>query len=161
MSEPSKVLQEPHTRSWQQALSLGFVGLALGLVVAFAVIFWQTRQVAPLADVFLSARTPLLQFRAEKGAWPADFDLGAPPEPVLAYPYGPVRSAMQKAGPAGRWKFEAGAPGGAAVSFQPSSWSEEVRRVLVSVDRRLDDGDPSAGLFRVGADRATFTLKAD
>lgn len=161
MSDPAKVLQEPHTRSWQQALSLGFVGLVFGLIVAFAVIFWQSRQVAPLSEVFMAARTPLLQHRAEKGAWPQDFDLATPPEALLAYAYGPARSAVLKAGLSGRWRFEAGAAGGAAVSFLPASWNADVRRVLVSVDGRLDDGDPDEGLFRVGPDRATFTLKAD
>jgi len=160
MSDPIKVLQEPHTRSWQQALSLGIVGLVFGLIIAFAVIFWHSQQVVPLADVFLSARAPLLQHRSEKGAWPQDFDLSSPPEALLAYAYGPVRSAVLKAGVSGRWRFESGASG-AAVAFIPSEWSEEARRVLVSVDGRLDDGDPASGQFRVGADRATFTLKAD
>lgn len=161
MSEPIKVLQEPHSRSWQRALSLGLLGLLFGLGVAFALIFWQSRQVAPLAEVFVAARVPILQHHAEKGGLPPDFDLSSPPEALAAYAYGPVRSALLKVGIAGRWKFEASAAGGAAVAFVPSDWSEDVRRVLVSVDGRLDDGDPSAGRFRVGADRAVFTLKAD
>ncbi len=156
MSEPAKFLQEPPTRSWQHAFSLGLVGLALGLVAAFALIFWHARQIEPLTEAFLALRTPLLQHHAEKGVWPQDCDLSAPPEALLAYAYGPARSAIMKSGVPGRWQFASG-----AATFIPAAWSPELRRVLVGVDGRLDDGDPESGKFRVGEDRATFTLKAD
>ncbi len=162
MSEPLKVLQAPPSRSWQHALSMGFIGLALGLLVAGAVIFWKHRLVAPIYEAFLAVPTPILQHRSEKGAWPADFDLANPPEAVGAYGYGPVRGAVAKTGVPGAWRFQnRGAEGRPAVVFLPASFDPETVRVLQSVDERLDDGDPASGRFRVDAGRASFTLKAD
>ncbi len=158
MSEPLKILQAPPSRSWQHALSLGIVGALLGFGAAFAFIFWNGRLIAPVADAFVAARAPILQHRAEKGAWPQDFDLVSPPEALLGYAYLPARNALNKTGVKGAWRFQAGT---ASLSFAPAEWDEDVRRVLVSVDARIDDGDPDTGLFRVSADRASLTLRAD
>ncbi|MGA0132959.1 MAG: hypothetical protein ACO3ND_01210 [Opitutales bacterium] len=162
MSEPLKVLQAPPSRSYQHAAGLGFVGLVLGLVVATGIIFWQYRLVTPVSEAFLVAQTPIMQHRSEKGIWPADFDLTLPPEAVGLYGYGPARAAVMKAGVPGVWRFmNRGAEGGPAIVFTPASWDEDVRRLLESVDDRVDDGRPDSGRFRLGAGRASFTLRAD
>ncbi len=153
------MIQAPYNASWQHGMGLGFVGLVIGLLAGGALIIWQHRHVAPLSEAFLAAQTPILQYQAEKGAWPEDFDLLTPPESVGVYGYGPVRAAVMKLKLPGKWSFTSrGAEGLPALVFLPESVDADSARIIQAMDLEIDDGDLSAGRCRLADGRVSFTL---
>jgi hypothetical protein len=60
-------------------------GLSLGLLIAFGFILRDHFQADSMALVYRDARAPLIQYRLEKGAWPAKFDFRVPPADLAAW----------------------------------------------------------------------------
>jgi hypothetical protein len=75
-----------------------------------------------------------------------------------------VQPALDKASVNGTWTFTPDGPAGKgvpAVVFTPSTPDASTQRILLVVDGRLDDGEPTKGLFRVSETAAAFTVKAE
>lgn len=160
---PPKILQAPTSPLWYHVTIYAVLGLALGLGVAFFLVSKDTLAADGVTEVFRAARTPLLQHRAEKGAWPEDFDLAKAPEPVAAAGFraavGPV---LEKCAVPGAWRFTTSGPAGKGkptLVFTPAEGGASARRVLAAVDARLDDGQPATGKFRFDDQAGAFTLK--
>jgi hypothetical protein len=139
--------------------------LALGLLIAFGFVLRDHFQADGMTLVYREARAPLIQYRLEKGAWPAKFDFRVPPADLAAFGFTKVvQPALDKAPVNGSWSFtpdSATGKGIPAVVFTPSTPDASSQRILLVVDDRLDDGDAAKGLFRVSETEAAFTLKAE
>jgi hypothetical protein len=160
---PPKILQAPTSPLWYHVTVYAVLGVALGLGGAFFIVSKDTLVADGVTEVFRAARTPLLQYRAEKGAWPEDFDLAKVPASVEAFGFqaavGPVR---EKCAVAGEWRFTTSGPAGKGkptLVFTPAEAGASAQRVLGAVDARLDDGQPTTGKFRHGESAGVLTLK--
>jgi hypothetical protein len=160
---PPQILQAPASPLWYHATLYATLGLALGLGYAFFVVGKDTLAADGVTTVCRAARAPLLLYRAEKGAWPEDFDLAKPPAAVDAYGFrAAVAPHLEKCAVAGAWRFTTALPaaqGKPTLVFTPAEAGSSTRRVLGAVDARLDDGQPAAGRFRYDDQAAAFTLK--
>ena len=155
-----KILQAPSSPLWYHVTVCGVLGLVLALVFAFVLAGKDTLAAEGVATVFRAARPALLQYRAEKGSWPADFDFGQAPE--VLQPYGfraATQPALEKCGVAGAWRFTAAGKGKPALVFTPAEAGGSAQRVLAAVDAQLDDGQPAAGKFRTDGPAGVLTLR--
>ena len=133
---------------------------ALALVGAFVLTGKDTLAAEGVSTVFRAARAPLLQYRAEKGAWPADFELAQPPETLQPYGFRATTVApLEKCGVAGTWRFTAAGKGKPALVFTPAEADGSSQRVLAAVDAQLDDGQVAAGKFRSDGQAGVLTLR--
>jgi len=156
------VLRPPATSVAQAAAKLGLGGAAVGLTLALAVIVMDHQRANSVAPVFALARNVVLQYQAESGAWPKDFDVARPGEQFADYRLTSLTEALDRCAIPGRWAFVAKAAGGApAIVFTPAEPGAGVRRTLGVVDGWIDDGDEDAGEMRVGPAGASLTLKAE
>jgi hypothetical protein len=164
-SNAPKVLLAPSSPLWYRALMTALGGAVLGLLIAFGFVLRDHFQADVMTQAFRDARTPLIQYRLEKGAWPAKFDFRAPPADLVAFGFTKsVQPLLDKATVNGAWTFVADGPGGKgvpAIVFTPSVPDAASHRILLVVDGRLDDGDGAKGGFRVTETEAAFTLKAE
>ncbi len=162
-SNVPKVLQAPTSPLWYHAMMWSLGGLALGLIIAFTCVLLDHFKADSMTLVYREARAPLIQYRLEKGAWPAKFDFRVPPAELAAFGFTKaVEPALDKASLNGGWSFEqdtALGKGVPAIVFTPSSPDLATHRILLVVDSRLDDGEPTKGRFRVTKTAAAFTLK--
>lgn len=162
-SNVPKVLIAPTSPLWYHAMMWSIGGLVLGLIIAFALVLLDHFKVDGMTLVYREARAPLIQYRLEKGAWPAKFDFRVPPAELAAFGFTKVvQPALDKASLNGIWSFEqdsALGKGVPAIVFTPSSPDLSSQRILLVVDSRLDDGEPAKGRFRVTETAAAFTLK--
>jgi hypothetical protein len=157
---PPKILQAPTSPLWYHVTVCAVLGLGLALVFAFVLAGKDTMAAEGVTGVFRAARLPLLQYRAEKGAWPADFDLAQPPEALQAYGFRAATQApLEKCGVAGAWRFTAAGKGKPALVFTPAEAGGSAQRVLAAVDAQLDDGQPAAGKFRSDGLAGALTLR--
>jgi hypothetical protein len=160
---PPKILQAPTSPLWYHVTIYAVLGLALGLGVAFFLVSKDTLAADGVTEVFRGARGPLLQYRAEKGAWPEDFDLAKAPAPVAAFGFSAaVGPLLEKNTVPGAWRFTTSGPAGKdkpSLVFTPAEPGDSARRVLTAVDARLDDGKAAAGKFRFDDQAGVFTLK--
>lgn len=164
-SNVPKVLIAPSSPLWYHALMAALVAAVLGLLVAFGFVLRDHFQADAVTQAYRVARAPLIQYRLEKGAWPAKFDFRAPPPDVAAFGFAAaVQPSLDKVAVTGTWTFTPDGPGGKgvpAVVFAPSAPDAASHRTLLVVDGRLDDGDAAKGGFRVTETEAAFTLKAE
>jgi hypothetical protein len=164
-SNVPKVLLAPTSPLWYHALMTALGGVVLGLLIAFGFVLRDHFQADAMTHAFRVARAPLIQYRLEKGAWPAKFDFRAPPADLTAFGFAAnVQPALDKATVNGAWTFSPDGPGGKgvpAIVFTPSVPDSSSHRILLVVDGRLDDGDGAKGGFRVTETEAAFTLKAE
>lgn len=72
------ILLAPTSPLWYHAAMWAVGGLTLGLLIAFGFILRDHFQADSMALVYRDARSPLIQYRLEKGAWPAKFDFRVP-----------------------------------------------------------------------------------
>jgi 4-hydroxy-tetrahydrodipicolinate reductase len=108
---PPKILQAPTSPLWYHATVYAALGLALGLGYAFLVVSKDTLAADGVTEVYRAARASLLHYRAEKGAWPEDFDLAKAPEAVAAYGFrGAVAPLLEKCAVPGAWRFTTALP---------------------------------------------------
>jgi len=160
-----KILQAPASPLWYHVTLYAVLGLALGLGVAFFLVGKDTLAADGVTEVFRAARPALLQYRAEKGAWPEDFDLAKPPAPLADAGFrAAVAPRLEKCAVPGVWRFTTTGPaskGKPTLVFTPAEAGASARRVLAAVDARLDDGQPDAGKFRFDDQAGAFTLKAE
>lgn len=160
-----KILLAPTSPLWYHATVWAVGGLTLGLLVAFGFILRDHFQADSMVLVYRDARAPLIQYRLEKGAWPAKFDFRVPPADLAAFGFAKVvQPALDKASVNGTWSFTPDSPAGKgipAVVFAASTPDTSSLRILLVVDGRLDDGDGAKGIFRVSETEAAFTLKAE
>jgi hypothetical protein len=160
-----QVLLAPASPLWYHAMMCALGGLILGLLIAFGFVLRDHFQADGMTLVYREARAPLIQYRLEKGAWPAKFDFRVPPADLAAFGFTKVvQPALDKASVNGTWTFTPDGPAGKgvpAVVFTPSSPDASTQRILLVVDGRLDDGEPTKGLFRVSETAAAFTVKAE
>ncbi len=164
-SNVPQVLIAPTSPLWYHALMTAVVGLVLGLLIAFGFVLRDHFQADGMTAAFREVRAPLIQYRLEKGAWPAKFDFRAPPADLVAFGFSKIaQPAVDKATLVGSWTFttdSAAGKGVPAVVFTPSTFDASARRILEVVDGRVDDGEPTKGGFRVTDAEAAFTLKAE
>lgn len=160
-----QILLAPASPLWYHAMMWAIGGLALGLLIAFGFVLRDHFQADGMTHVYREARAPLIQYRLEKGAWPAKFDFRVPPADLAAFGFTKVvQPALDKAPVNGSWSFTPDSPAGKgipAVVFTPSTPDASSQRILLVVDDRLDDGDGAKGLFRVSETEAAFTLKSE
>ncbi len=160
-----QILLAPASPLWYHAMMWAIGGLSLGLLIAFGFVLRDHFQADGMTLVFREARAPLIQYRLEKGAWPAKFDFRAPPADLVAFGFTKVvQPALDKAPVNGSWNFTPDGPAGKgvpAVVFAPYTPDASSQRIMLVVDDRLDDGDGAKGLFRISETEAAFTLKAE
>jgi len=160
-----KILLAPTSPLWYHAMMCSIGGLTLGLLIAFGFVLRDHFQADSMALVYREARAPLIQYRLEKGAWPAKFDFRVPPADLATFGFTKaVQPALDKASVNGSWSFTPDSPAGKgipAVVFAASTPDASSQRILLVVDGRLDDGDGAKGVFRVSETEAAFTLKAE
>jgi len=157
---PPKILQAPTSPLWYHVTVCAVLGFLLALVFAFVLTSKDTLAAERVTAVFRAARAPLLKYRVEKGAWPADFDLARPPVGLQAYDFQTATQApLEKCGVAGSWRFTAAGKGKPALVFTPAETGGPARRVLAAVDAQLDDGRPAAGRFRSDGQDGILTLR--
>lgn len=116
-----------------------------------------------VAAVCRAARVPLLQHRAEKGAWPEDFDFTKAPESIQGYGFAAaVQPSVAKCTAVGTWRFTTNGPAGKgkpALVFTAAEPGDGTLRLLTAVDAQLDDGRTTAGKFRADDQAGVFTLR--
>ncbi len=157
---PPKILQAPTSPLWYHVTVCAVLGLALALVGAFVLTSKDTLAAEGVSTVFRAARAPLLQYRAEKGAWPADFDFAQAPESLQPYGFAAATAApLGKCGVAGAWRFTAAGKGKPALVFVPGEAGGSATRILAAVDAQLDDGQVAAGKFRSDGQAGVLTLR--
>jgi len=160
-----QILLAPASPLWYHAMMWAIGGLSLGLLIAFGFVLRDHFQADGMTLVFREARAPLIQYRLEKGAWPAKFDFRAPPADLVAFGFTKVvQPALDKAPVNGSWNFTPDGPAGKgvpAVVFAPYTPDASSQRIMLVVDDRLDDGDGAKGLFRISETEAAFTLKSE
>jgi len=164
-SNVPKVLLAPTSPLWYHAMMTAVGGIVVGLLIAFGFVVRDHFQADAVTQAFRATRAPLIQYRLEKGAWPAKFDFRAPPADLASFGFAAaVQPAVDKVALNGAWTFVTDGPAGKgvpAVVFTPTSPDASTRRILEVVDGRLDDGEPAKGGFRVTETEAAFTLKAE
>ncbi len=158
-----KILQPPSSPLWYHLTMMAVVGLVLGLIVCFGFVLKDHLQAEVYTDIFRAARTPLVQYKSEKNAWPADFDLRNPPPEVRAYGISQaLNPLLEKISGSGSWRFTVKTVDGIqgpAIVFKPNEMDVSMRRILGVVDTRVDDGDPALGKFRFNDQAGGLTLK--
>lgn len=157
---PPKILQAPTSPLWYHITVCAVLGLALALVGALVLTGKDALAAEGVSAVFRAARAPLQQYRAEKGAWPGDFELAQPPETLQPYGFRATTMApLEKCGVAGSWRFTAAGKGKPALVFTPAEAGGSSQRVLAAVDAQLDDGQVAAGKFRSDGQAGVLTLR--
>ncbi len=157
---PPQILQAPTSPLWYHVTICAILGLALALAGAFVLAGKDTLAAEGVTAVFRAARLPLLQYRAEKGAWPADFDFAQPPEVLQPYGFAAATAApLGKCGVPGAWRFTAAGKGKPALVFVPAETGGSTSRTLAAVDAQLDDGQVAAGKFRSDGQAGVLTLR--
>ena len=164
-AEPSPsaaILRAPAQPLWLAVAKRLGLGLGFGLLVALVFVVLDHRKANSVVDVCVEARSVLMYYRAEKDAWPKDFDLAAPGEPFAGFKLGALAAAVARCEVPGRWTFEAkSAAGFPAVVFTPAEPGRSYARVFAVADGWLDDGRADAGELRVGETAAYFRLSAE
>jgi hypothetical protein len=163
-ANPSRtpILRPPATTVRAAAVKFGLVGAGIGLTLALAFIVVDQRKADTAAPVFSSARNIILFYQAEKGSWPADFDLASPGEQFAGFKLQSLTEALAGCEIAGKWSFAArSAEGRPAIVFTPAETGASHQRTFGLIDERLDDGEPATGDFRVRPDAALLRLTAE
>jgi hypothetical protein len=163
-ANPSRtpILRPPATTARAEGVKFGLIGLGLGLTIALVFIMIDQRKASVAAPVFSRARTILLFYQAEKGAWPKDFDLAAPGEQFAGFKLQSLTEALAGCELPGKWSFVARtAEGWPAIVFTPAETGASHERIFGVVDDWLDDGKPEAGELRVRPDAALLRLTAE
>jgi hypothetical protein len=156
------ILRPPATTVAEAATKFGLIGVAIGLTFALAFVVVDHHQANSVAPVFAQARTIVLHYHAENGAWPQDFDLAQPGAPFAGYRLTPLAEALANCDLPGRWAFVAKGPEGVpAVVFTPVEAGRRFQRTLGVVDGWIDDGEPLTGEMRVGAASASLRLSGE
>ncbi len=152
-------LRPPAESRLRAGVKIGLVGLGLGLFGAALFIIPHQRPAAAVTKIFVEAQAVALTARFDRGGWPPDGDpAGLSDEPRARR----LRGLIAECPLAGAWRFESGkAPDGPAIVFTPAERGPAYERCLRLVDVWLDDGDPAAGDFVVGPDRARHRLSAE
>jgi hypothetical protein len=152
----------PSTPLWFHVLKWAFVGALTFILWFFYTLLQDYLKSSSVADAYRRSSIPLIQYRLEQRHWPEDFDLTKPPEGLNRYDFS---KAWEKASGdltvAGTWRFvQSGAEGKAAITFEPKG-VQDAQTFLVALDKRLDDGRPETGRFRVKAGVGSFTLPVE
>jgi hypothetical protein len=155
------ILRPPATTVAQAATKLGLFGAAIGLTFALAFVVVDHHNANSVAPVFAHARTIVLQYHAENGAWPKDFDVAQPGEAFAGYRLTPLTEALAHCDLPGRWAFVAKGADGAAIVFTPAEPGRRFERTLGVVDGWIDDGEALTGEMRVRADAASLRLSGE
>jgi hypothetical protein len=156
------ILRPPATTVAQAATKLGLFGAAIGLTFALAFVVVDHHRANSVAPVFSQARTIVLQYHAENGAWPKDFDVTQPGPDFAGYRLAPLAEALGRCELPGRWAFVAKGPDGApALVFTPAEPGRRYERTLGAVDGWIDDGEALTGEMRVRADAASLRLSGE
>ena len=152
-------LRPPAESRLRVGLKLGVVGLTLGLLLAALFIIPHQRPANHVLKVFSEARAALLTQRFEHAAWPADGELVAGLSETRARRLGVLIAECPLEG---AWRLEGTkSPSGPAIVFTPAEPGVAFERCLRLVDEWIDDGEPAAGEFRFGPDRAQLRLSAE
>jgi Type II secretory pathway, pseudopilin PulG len=101
------------------------------------------------------AAQALETYAMEKGDWPPDGGGGWPP-PVMDYLPPPARWHLPTP-VGGHWGWARGVDG-AEAALQISGYTGGLARGL-ALDRRIDDGDLTAGIFRGTSDKLLYILQ--
>lgn len=101
------------------------------------------------------AANALETYAIEKGEWPPDGD-GGFPAPMMDYLPPPARWHLPTP-VGGRWSWARGADG-ADAALQISGYTGGIDRGR-ELDRLIDDGDLTAGVFRGTADQLVYILQ--
>ncbi len=158
-----KILQAPTSPLWYHVTISAVLGLALAFGYAFFVASKDSLKAETVAAVCRAARVPLLQHRAEKGAWPEDFDFSKAPESIQGYGFAAaVQPSVAKCTAVGTWRFTTNGPAGKgkpALVFTAAEPGAGTLRLLTAVDAQLDDGRTTSGKFRADDQAGVFTLR--
>lgn len=158
-SEPKApdILVAPSTPLWYHCLRWALLGGFLAFLAAFASTLFAHRRAVPLAAAYRAIAEPILQHRLEQRTWPERFAFAAPSEAIQRYNFS---EAWDKLVPglelAGEWSFQPETQAGLSrgvILFRPAD-ADLARPTLLSVDQRLDDGQPGSGKFRLRPDGA-------
>lgn len=149
---------------WYRITATMLSALFLAFLISLGLVIRDHLKVEPLTNVYRQCQKPLIQYRLERGTWPADFNFSNPSPELNSYGFSAaVKKSLADSEIEGQWKFTLSkSPFGAAkptIIFQPAQPDVFSRRVLIIVDERLDDGVPETGNFRVTDDLAAFKLK--
>ena len=156
------ILRPPATTVAQAATKFGLFGVAIGLTIALGFVVADHQKANSVAPVFAQARTIVMQFHAENGVWPKDFDVAHPGEAFAGYRLAPLAEALGRCDLPGRWAFQAKGPdGAAAIVFTPAEPGRRYERTLGVVDRWIDDGEALTGELRVRRDAAALSLSGE
>lgn len=135
------------------------VGAGLVFLWVFFVVVRDYLKAPAPAEAFRAAAVPLAQHRLEQRAWPEDFDFSKPPASLQRYDFAQVwEKASADITVPGVWRFvRVGAEGKPAVQFEPSA-EVDAAVFFSAIDKRIDDGKPDRGRFRVNGRVGSFTL---
>ncbi len=160
-----EIIKAPSSPLWFDIGMWAGFAIFIGLSISFGFVLRDHLRVDEVVEVFRKCRKPLIQYRLEKEAWPASFDLKNPPADVQPYNFSAaIRRPMENCAVPGTWRFVADSSAGkdkAFVVFEAADSGVSTRRILQLVDERLDDGVPDRGKFIINGNRGTFTLKGE
>ena len=150
------------TPLWFHVVKWAFVGALTFSLWVFYTVLQDYLKSSSVAETYRRSAIPLIQYRLEQRAWPEDFDLTKAPEGLKRYNFS---KAWEKAAGdltvTGTWRFvQSGAEGVAAITFEPKN-VQDAQTFLVALDKRLDDGRPETGRFRIKAGVGSFTLPVE
>lgn len=161
-SKNPTILLAPTTPLWFHCLQWALVGGACVFLWVFYAVVQDHLRAPAASEAFRTASIPLVQYRLEQRAWPEDFDFAKPPEGLARYDFA---KAWEKASAditaTGTWRFvRAGAEGKPAIQFQPDNIKDPAV-FFSAIDKRIDDGKPDRGRFRVTGQVGSFTLPVE
>jgi hypothetical protein len=147
---------------WFHVVKWAFVGALTFSLWVFYTVLQDYLKSTSVAETYRRSAIPLIQYRLEQRVWPEDFDLTKAPEGLSRYNFS---KAWEKAAGdltvTGTWRFvQSGAEGLAAITFEPKN-VQDAQTFLVALDKRLDDGRPETGRFRIKAGVGSFTLPVE
>ncbi len=158
----SPILRPLAEPTWSAAGKLALFGAGLGLVYVATLFINDQTKAYSVSPVFAKARTLLLFYQAEKGAWPKDFDLNRAEAALPGFNLAALNEALAQCELPGTWTFVTQTPEGwPAVVFTPAEGGAPFERTLGVVDGWVDDGNLASGDLRVRADVAQFKLTAE
>ena len=158
-SKNPTILLAPSTPLWFHCAQWIVIGGAIVFLWVFVLVLRDYLKAPAPAEAFRAAAFPLVQYRLEQRAWPEDFDFTKPPAGLERYEFAQVwEKASGDVGVPGAWRFvRAGAEGKPVIQFEPSS-GVDAAIFFSAIDKRIDDGKPDRGRFRVNGRVGSFTL---
>jgi len=161
-SKNPTILLAPTTPLWFHCLQWILVGAGIVFLWVFYLVLEDYLRAPAPAEAFRKAGLPLVQYRLEQRAWPEDFDFSKPPQGLAQYEFAKIwEKASADISVAGTWRFvRVGAEGKPAIQFEPTN-VKDAAIFFSAVDKRIDDGRPDRGRFRVTGHTGSFTLPVE